>query len=51
MNTRQKLGLLIAAFTTLTGVFLFDYSGVPLAWSLIASTRESKPRNSCARKA
>jgi hypothetical protein len=51
MNVRRTLGLITEILAVLSGVFFSDYSGVPLAWSLLSSTRESKPRKSCARKA
>jgi hypothetical protein len=51
MNVKRTLGLIAEILAVLSGVFFYDYSGVPLAWSLLSSTRESKPRKSCARKA
>jgi hypothetical protein len=48
---RRKLGLITEMLAVLSGVFFFDYSGVPWAWNMLASTRESKPHKSCAREA
>jgi hypothetical protein len=45
MNVRRKLGLITEMLAVLSGVFFFDYSGVPWAWSMLASTRESKPHS------
>ncbi len=50
LNVRRKLGLIAELLTVLSGVFFFDYSGVPLAWSMLANPRESKPRKSKPRK-
>ena len=50
LNVRRKLGLIAELLTILSGVFFFDYSGVPLAWSMLANPRESKPRKSKPRK-
>ena len=50
MNVRRKLGLITEMLAVLSGVFFFDYSGVPVAWTLLASTLASKPRKSCVRE-
>jgi hypothetical protein len=42
MNVRRTLGVITEMLAVLSGVFFADYSGVPLAWSLLSSTRESK---------
>jgi hypothetical protein len=48
MCVRRALGLIMEVLAVLSGIFFFDYSGVPLAWSLLSSTLESKPPKSCA---
>jgi hypothetical protein len=48
MNVRRPLRLITEMLAVLSGIFFFDYSGVPLAWRLLSSTLESKPRKSCA---
>ena len=46
MCVRRELGLIMEVLAVLSRIFFFDYSGVPLAWSLLSSTLEFEPRKS-----